>query len=270
VLESDPIMTPATLEMAWRIQPDAAKLLEETIPPKADVHLDFLWLLVSRKDTDASLKVWAKIANLRQPVNAQLGAAYVDYLLAEQRPDEALVVWQQLAPLCGLTSYLPNDNLIVNSQFELAPLNRGLDWHYVSNPNVRLVLDSTEFQEGSKSLSIEFAGGGVSEAGIYQFIPVKANASYQFTGHFKSDTLEGAGGPRFSLQDAYTNTTLYQSDELRSPGSWRATGGIFRTGVSTKLLVLRVLRVPMGNAIRGKLWIDNLQLIARPDGSATP
>lgn len=270
VLENDPILAPDTLEMAWRAQPDAPKLLADTIPPNASVLLDFLRLLVSRQETGASLKVWATIAALRQPVDPQRGATYVDYLLAQQRPDEALAVWQQLAPLAGLTPYLPNDNLIVNGQFELAPLNRGLDWHYVSQPNIRLVVDSTEFQEGTKSLVIEFTGGSANEAGIYQFIPVRPDTSYEFSGRFKSDELAGAGGPRFSLQDAYTNTTLYQSDDLRSPGSWRTEGGVFRTGPATKLLALRVLRVPAGNAIHGKLWIDNLQLLARPDGSVTP
>jgi len=270
VMESDPTMTPDALAMAWRIQPDAPKLLAEAIPPKADVQLDFLWLLVARNEVDASLKVWASIAALRQPVNPERGASYVDYLLAQQRPDAALAVWQQLAPVAGLTPYLPNDNLIVNGRFELAPLNRGLDWHYISNQNVRLVLDATEFQEGTKSLVIEFTGGGVNEAGIYQFIPAKPETSYEFTGHFKSDELDGAGGLRFSLQDAYTNAVLYQSDDLRSPGSWRTAGGIFQTGASTRLLALRIVRVPPGNAIHGRLWIDNLQLIARPDQSTTP
>jgi hypothetical protein len=225
---------------------------------------------MSRKETEASLKVWAKLADLHQPVDAKRAASYVDYLLLQQRPDEALLAWQQLAPLGGLTAYLPNQNLIVNPQFELEVLNQGLDWRHVFTYNIHLVIDSSEFQEGTKSLMVQFDGPGVNEAGITQFIPVKPNTTYEFAGHYKSDELEGAGGPRFALQDAYTQQSLYLSDELRSPGSWRTAGGIFQTGPSTKLLALRILRVPPGNAIRGKLWIDNLSLIARPTETVTP
>jgi len=51
-----------------------------------------------------------------------------------------------------------------------------------------------------------------------------------------------------------------ESDELKNAGFWKPVIGEFTTGPETKLLVLRVARVPTGSPIRGKLWIDDFHL----------
>jgi len=73
--------------------------------------------------------------------------------------------------------------------------------------------------------------------------------------------MDGAGGPKFAIQDLYRETSFYMSDDLRNSDFWRKTDGTFTTGPDTHLLVLRVARVPEGSPIKGKLWIDGLQLV---------
>jgi len=58
------------------------------------------------------------------------------------------------------------------------------------------------------------------------------------------------------------------SDDLRDSDFWRKADGTFTTGPDTHLLVLRIARVPAGSPIRGKLWIDGLQL-TRLDSSVS-
>ena len=55
----------------------------------------------------------------------------------------------------------------------------------------------------TRSLLITFDGPGVTDAGILQFIAVQPNTTYEFSAYYKSGEFEGAGGPHFTIQDAY-------------------------------------------------------------------
>jgi hypothetical protein len=76
--------------------------------------------------------------------------------------------------------------------------------------------------------------------------------------------MEGAGGPHFTIQDMYTQTIYYESDELIDSGFWKSAEGDFTTGPDCKLVVLHVRRLPAGSPIRGKLWIDDFHLTRKP------
>jgi len=67
----------------------------------------------------------------------------------------------------------------------------------------------------------------------------------------------------FAISDAYNNTPLFMSEDLRDADFWKETGGSFTTGPETSLIMLRVARVPSGSPIRGKLWIDGPRLVRR-------
>jgi hypothetical protein len=103
----------------------------------------------------------------------------------------------------------------------------------------------------------------VTDAGIRQFIAVQPNTTYEFSAYYKNGELEGAGGPHFSIQDAYTRAVLYESEELKEPGFWKSAAGEFTTREDCRLLILHVRRLPEGSPIRGKLWVDDFHLVAK-------
>jgi hypothetical protein len=105
-----------------------------------------------------------------------------------------------------------------------------------------------------------FEGPGVSESGIRQLIPVQPSSAYDFSASFKAEDIRGGGGPQFTIQDAYSEHTFYASDDLKGADFWKPVDGNFATGPETKLLALRILRVPAASAIRGKLWISSIRL----------
>ena len=72
--------------------------------------------------------------------------------------------------------------------------------------------------------------------------------------------MDGAGGARFALQDLHRETSFFMSEDLQNADFWKKVSGSFVTGPETGLLVLRLARVPAGSPIRGKLWLDGLQL----------
>ncbi len=267
VLESEPSMANLAIQFCWRINPDVDMLLRDVVPAKSTAYIAFLDLLMAKHETAATAKVWDKLiatSPTSQPFDLHHVYEYVEYLLNHKDVDQARLVWQQAAPRFGLSSYLPTrNNLIVNGDFTFDVLNGGFDWQYQKQRSVTLTLDPSDFHGGHRSLLIAFDGPGVIDAGIRQFIAVQPDTTYQFSAFYKNGEIEGAGGPHFTLQDAYTQAVLYDSDELKEAGFWKSATGEFTTGDDCRLLILHVRRLPEGSPIRGKLWVDDFRLAAK-------
>jgi len=269
VLESEPSMANLAIQFCWRIDPDADVLLRDVVPAKSTAYIAFLDLLMAKQETAATAKVWDKLvatSPTSQPFELRHVYEYLEYLLNHKDVDQARLVWQQAAPRFGLSSYLPTrNNLIVNHDFSLEVLNGGFDWQYQKQQSVTLTLDPSEHHGGGdRSLLIAFDGPGVNDAGIRQFIAVQPSTTYEFSAYYKNGEFEGAGGPHFTLQDAYTQAVLYDSDELKEAAeSWKKVTDEFTTGDDCKLLILHIRRLPEGSPIRGKLWVDDFRLVVK-------
>jgi tetratricopeptide (TPR) repeat protein len=260
VVENDRANAYAALQLSLHAA-DVDTIIRDVLPPNPEAHLLFLSLLTSRQDSIGAAKVWDHLATLGKPFESHPALDYVNYLILQRDVDRAHRVWLQTARLCGLSAYLTSrDNLIVNANLDSEILNNGFDWRYHKRSAVDLALDPTEPHNGHRSLAVEFTGPGVQDAGVFQFIPVEPEAEYEFSGYYKSDNIDGAGGPRFSIADAYTGVAYFQSDDLKDAEVWRSAGGQFKTGPETQLVVLRLARVPAGSPIRGKLWVADFRL----------
>jgi tetratricopeptide (TPR) repeat protein len=263
-VQGDPSLAASALELCWRAKPDANSLLHDAVPPQAETYVTFLNMLVGKNQIGDAAQVWTSLVKLGQPFEATSVFDYIKYLLAEHAVEQAQSAWQQAAPFTGLSGYLPSPtNLVVNGDFSLDVLNAGFDWNYQQQPSVTLTLDPTDFHAGRRSLLISFDGPGVADAGIYQAIPVQPNSAYEFTAYYKTDNVEGAGGPRYVLLDYYSNKKYFESEELKNAEFWKSTSGTFLTSADTRLLTLRVDREPVGSPIRGKLWIDDFRLVPK-------
>jgi tetratricopeptide (TPR) repeat protein len=264
VIANDPSLEAVALQFCWRIEPDVDALLRDIVPVRADAYISFLNLLESRQDTEGTKKVWSALMRTRDTFETRYAYDYVRYLILHKDVDQAVLAWQQIAARFGFSAYLPSsENLVVNGNFNLAMLNTSFDWQYQKQSSVNLGLDPSDFHAGRRSLQITFDGPGISDAGIYQFIPVQPNTTYDFTAYYKSGEMEGAGGPHFTIQDMYTQAVYYESDELKDAGFWKSANGEFTTTPDCKLVVLHIRRLPAGSPIRGKLWVDDFHLVKK-------
>jgi tetratricopeptide (TPR) repeat protein len=264
VLQNDPTLANLAMQFCWRINPDVDALLRDVVPARAEAYLAFLDLLMTKQETAATAKVWAALMATSEKFELRRVYDYFQYLLNHKDVDEARLVWQQAAPRFGLSSYLPTrNNLIVNGDFGQNILNGGFDWQYEKQRSVTLTLDPSDFHGGHRSLQIAFDGPGVTDAGIRQFVAVQPGTVYRFSAYYKNGELEGAGGPHFTIQDAYSKAILYDSDELKEAGFWKSATGEFTTGNDCSLVLLHIRRVPEGSPIRGKLWVDDFHLVAK-------
>src|ERR1700683_1471426 len=267
VLQSEPSMANLAIQFCWHINPDVDMLLRDVVPAQSSAYIAFLELLTAKQETAAAAKVWDKLSatsQTSQPFELRYVYEYLQYLLNHKDVDQARLVWQQAAPRFGLSSYVPTrNNLIVSGDCSLDVLNGGFDWQYQKQQSVTLTLDPSDFHGGHRSLLITFDGPGVTDAGIRQFIAVQPETPYQFSAYYKNGEIEGAGGPHFTIQDAYTQAVLYDSDELKEAVFWKSATGEFTTPGDCRLLILHIRRLPEGSPIRGKLWVDDFRLAVK-------
>ena len=265
VLANDPDTVDSALHLCWRATEDANQILAQALPPRPNLYLSFLRLLIYKQQTAAAKNVWNRLIGLNQAFSTKLAFPYFRFLIAQQEVAAAQTAWQQLAVLDrSIQPYLPSrENLIVNGGFEENLLNGGFDWWYESKPHVILAVDTSEFHSGTRSLSVTFDGQSAWEAGISQFIPVKPNTDYEFSAESRSEELETASGPRFAIADAYTNVSYVLTDDVLGTNPWRVQHARFQTGPNTNLVLLKIVRQPAAPHIQGKLWIDDLRLVEK-------
>ncbi len=246
VLENDPDAVDWTLQICWRATGDANQMFDLALPRRTDLYLSFLRLLVSKQEVAAAENAWDHLIGLRQPFPPKLAFPYFRLLLAKQEVAAAKTAWQQLAQVDKeIQSYLPSrENLIVNGGFEENLLNGGFDWWYESNPHAALAIDTDLFYGGTRSLSVTFDGRNAPEAGIAQFIPVKPDTDYEFSAESRTQDIDSASGPRFAIADAYANSSYVLTDDLLGTNPWHKQQARFRTGPTTNLLFLKVIRQP--------------------------
>jgi tetratricopeptide (TPR) repeat protein len=265
VLANDPEAVDSALQLCWRATGDANQILDRALPRRPDLYLSFLRLLVSKQEVAAAENVWNHLIALNQEFSTKLAFPYFRFLIAKQEVAAAQTAWQQLAVLDrSLQPYLPSrENLIVNGGFEENLLNGGFDWWYESKPHAALAIDTSDFFNGTRSLSVTFDGQNPGDAGIFQFIPVKPSTDYEFSAESRTEDIESASGPRFAIVDAYANASYVLTDDLLGTNPWRVHHARFQTGPSTNLVLLKIVRQPANPLIRGKLWIDDLRLVEK-------
>jgi len=261
VVADDPTLSNGALQLCWRIQPDVDTLLRDVVPARGDSYQALLSLLENKGDTGGAAKVWDALIRTHEPVEQQQAYDYIRYSVQHKDVDQAVRVWKEIAGRFKLGSYLSSrENLVVNGNFDLTVLNAGFDWQYQKQSSVHLSFDNSDHHSGRRSLQISFDGPGIGDAGIFQFIPVQPNTAYTFSGYYKNEDMDGAGGPHFTIQDAYNQAAYYQSEELKNSGFWKSTDGEFTTGPDCRLIVLHVRRIPEGSPIRGTLWVGDFRL----------
>ena len=269
VLANDDIdAVDSALGLCWRATEDVDQILDQALPPRVDLYLRFLRLLISKQQVIAAESVWNRLIELNQPFSIKLAFPYFQFLLGQQEVAGAQSAWQQLARVDrSLERYLPSrENLIVNGGFEETLLNGGFDWWYQQYSHVALAIDNSQFHSGTRSLSITFDGLNASEAGISQLIPVKPDTDYEFSAECKAEGLESASGPRFAITDAYSNASYVLTDDVVETSPWRLQQAQFHTGATTRLVLLKIVRQPENPLIRGQIWIDDLKLVEKENG----
>jgi len=101
---------------------------------------------------------------------------------------------------------------------------------------------------------------------LLQYVLVRPNTRYRFSGYIRTDAITTDSGPRFQIFDAYDpGKMLAATENAIGTSGWTEQRLEFRTPLNTRLIVVRVARPPSSkfdNKIRGTTWVDKLSLRA--------
>jgi len=263
-LEQNPEAARTILPVCWDKTRDVNLILTRAIPANPELQIAFLRTLTDREEPAAAKDVWQFVIAANKPFRPQISLFYFDYLLKEQDVATFSQAWHQLAGLAPeLRPYLPNDNLIVNSSFEQPPLDWGLDWRYEPSDHITAGIDDKVAHSGTRSLSLSYDGDRAYLAGWTQYVPVEANADYDFSAWIKSENITSSSGPRIAILDAFSGANLLLTDDVLDTHPWQELQGSLRVPADTQLLAVKITRAPANTRIRGHIWIDDLRLLKR-------
>lgn len=252
------------VELSWRATQDVHAVMEKVLPQTPEGYLLLLQILMERGQAEPAAQVWQEMLQQKQPLPVEMGFPYIDFLLDQGEVARARAAWEALMRRDDSTrGYLVAGNLVSNDGFEEDVLNGGFGWRYGSGPHVALAIDQRESYRGRRSLSIAYDGEPVQDAGIYQLLAVEPGVEYRISARVKAEGMEGAGGPRLAILDRYSRKPLFLSGEFTGTTTWQTVEGEFRAEADSKLLMLRVVRIPGTTRIRGRLWIDEVSVVRK-------
>jgi len=259
VIRNDPKMAEAALDTSWRALEDVDRICSR-LPADPDVYLQFVKILVARKQWRFADQVWSSTLQLNREFDPREALFYVDALLAERNVTAAGRVWLQLSEKSPtLKVYNTPGNFLINGSFDHDILNAGFDWHYSALPGVAVVLDSTQAHLGNESLLITFSGSS-DDTGIWQYVPVTPGTFYIASAWVKSEMLQSANGPYLAIYDGYKNIAYGKSEDTVGTTGWHRVEATFTAPPDVTLVALRFSRNAGNSQIRGQFWVDDVRL----------
>jgi hypothetical protein len=268
VLEGQGVARWDVFALAASATRDNQAILDEMLPPRSDIFLEYLNYQVAAKNIDAAGRVWTRLLQLNQPFDFQQSFPYMDALIQFREIDRLVDAWSTLVQRFPeqIGSHIAKTNLITNGSFEFKILNGGLDWRITPVEGATVSTDLKSSSDGARSLRIDFDGTrNLDYGGLFEYVPVKPSSRYRFSGLMRVSGITTDSGPRFQVFDAYDMRKLFLSTQnLVGTSAWTPQELEFKTGADTRLLVVRIAR-PLSrkfdNRIAGTVWVDQVSLI---------
>ena len=246
---------------------DNQEILDQMLPSRASVILDYLNFQIEAGRMEAANQTWATLLELKLPFDLARSYPYLDALIQRRDVDRLTAAWAALCTrfpqeVCARES---SPNLITNGDFAFAPLNGGLDWRVIQVQGAAVSEDASVGVTGSKSLRIDFDGKKNLEYGhVLQYVPVTSNTIYTFSAYVRAQGITTDSGPRFQVLDAYDPSKLFVSTEnVTGTSDWSAHQLEFKTSPDTHLLIVKLARPAshkFDNQLAGTIWIARVTL----------
>jgi tetratricopeptide (TPR) repeat protein len=235
--------------LAWKSSGNGAQILGELIPNDLPAEFSYLDYLVGEQKFDDAGSVWKRIAADPETFDPHQANGYIDTLIKTGQADAAYQVWTDLQAK-GLVRKPPggrNQNLINNGNFEDPLLNMGFGWRIQDVPGVYAGLDTATFHSPGHSLSVQFTGKqNLNYHQAFQFVKVSPNHTYELDAFMKTQDIASDSGPRIEVADAYDPRALDKSTAgmTGTSGGWNPLTMQFKTGPKTQLLLVMLVRPP--------------------------
>jgi tetratricopeptide (TPR) repeat protein len=217
-------------------------------------------LLLRDKRFDEAAELWNALpADERRTSLAQIGATFVEKLLAEKRFRDASNIAAGLSDDIGMKV-----GQVTNGGFETAvkPTGSGpFEWTIAPGLQPQIVLSSAQKRGGNNSLLIIFnSTDGKAFRNVSQLVAVQPNASYELEIFYRAD-LKTTAAFKWEILDAADSRRIAVSDAIANTSEWVPLHLKFRTS-STDGMILRLIRENCGQVcpVTGSVLFDDITL----------
>lgn len=268
----DPSLRRSSLAMLW----DAgvtSEPIENIWPDDAEARLMMVEFLVSRfgdgarrPPWDLLQRKWDKLLKAPPYPSIKQGAFYVQFLLNQNRYEEARTEWVRLADKNNIQdeAFQSRRNAIWNGDFETPIAGAAVDWRYATSDAYTIVQAQTEGVGSSTALRIAFRGkANLDFQDLKQQAIVERGKSYEFSYQFQCQEISTEQGVYFQILDGLKGTLLLETNGMRGSAPWTSFSGTFGVPPTTDVVLIELRRRPsrqIDNLIRGTLWLDSVAL----------
>ncbi len=268
------------LQVAWRADPDPAKILLRLVPDKMEANRKALGFFVARGEMDHAGIAWSRLMRNQIPEDSQMHLSavfpYIDALLSKSRIQDAYRVWLEArkkfvfhleTARAGTQLSTPfkapsATNLVWNGSFEEDISDGGFDWRRQRSDGADLQFDHTVRYSGRRSLRITFQGANIQFSHLSQIIPLPAPGEYRLQYYLRTENLTTDQKPYFTVESLPASSeTVLSTEAFPGTSEWRKYSVVFKahTGVNAvKLSLRRSLSKKFDSRIQGSLWLDDV------------
>ena len=153
--QMDPDDAAPLFRLAWYVSPNAGEIASRLQMKRPLLAIQFVNFLMAQGDPKAVAEA-AQLLTAANEGNTQTLLGVCDWLIAKQRPDLALPVWNRLSAQRQIAyAQLAADSTdaITNGKFGQSPISRGFDWHLKTVEGV-----SSFLNVNPNALGFEFSG----------------------------------------------------------------------------------------------------------------
>jgi tetratricopeptide (TPR) repeat protein len=246
-----------------------ASIVDKLLPSNIPAYFAYLNFETQRSNFSAAQETWNRLLSLHSPFEPKEAFPFLEALIRSHEPEGALDVWSSLVSRFPdrISSPASANNLITNGDLRADILDGGFDWRVFPVSGVAVNQDSTGPSADARSLRVEFDGTqNLYYGSVLQFVPAQPRTKYRFSAFTRSQAITTEAGVGVQISDAYDPMKILGStDPLIGTTPWSEQSFTFETPPETRLLIVRIVRVPsqkLDNKINGAFWLSR--------GSLTP
>jgi hypothetical protein len=238
------------------------QILDKGIPKNPTAAYAFLRFLMEGNQLVESAAVWGWIQQ-NFGADDKLAGEYVAFLIRENAPQQAAVVWQKFT-VRDFPDYR-NTNWVFDGRFEQDPKPSPLDWRLESAPSVQITRVAKAGHQGGWALEMKFSGDqNVDFRQIEQTI-VLGPGRWSLRAWVKTEAITTDCGVMLELFDPMDRHRLdVRSDNMIGTHAWTLVEKNFDIATETSVTTLQFVREAsrkFDNKIAGTAWLDSVEII---------
>ena len=239
---------PQVFDLAWHIFNANVQQVLAGVGDTTETRAGLAEYLLKQQRLDDALRLWASLNAAQKQEQHATGEQIVQALLAAKRYHTALDIERDL--LSQQQSDAPAADGLLNGSFELPVGPAGktwYDWQVTQVAQAQINLDERQRHGGARSLRIVFnAASPLDFHHVAQLVVVAPRTRYHLSWFVRTEDLQSASTLVTQVLDAGDQTHVLAASAPVAAGSsdWQAAALDFTTGAQTDAIIVRLTRAP--------------------------